>query len=60
MVDVKGKKCPQINLGKCIFCYKCVEDCPRGAIKNSTNFELATTSKSSLVMTPKRDNKLTE
>jgi formate hydrogenlyase subunit 6/NADH:ubiquinone oxidoreductase subunit I len=60
MVDVKGKKCPQINLSKCIFCYKCIEDCPRGAIKNSTNFELATTNKSSLIMTPQRDTQMTK
>jgi hydrogenase-4 component H len=58
MVDVKGKKCPQINLSKCIFCYKCIEDCPRGALKNSTNFELATTNKSSLVIKPQRDKQL--
>jgi formate hydrogenlyase subunit 6/NADH:ubiquinone oxidoreductase subunit I len=52
MVDVEGKKYPQFDLGRCIFCYKCAEDCPKKAIKNSTNFELASTDKSSLVMKP--------
>ncbi len=52
MVDVNGKKYPQFDLGKCIFCYKCAEDCPKKAIQNSTNFELASTDKSSLIMKP--------
>ena len=52
MVDVNGKNYPQFNLGKCIFCDKCVEDCPKKAIRNSTNFELASTDKSTLVTKP--------
>ena len=52
MVEVNGKKYPQLNLSKCIFCYLCAEGCPKNAIKNSDVFELATTDKSSLVMKP--------
>ncbi len=52
MINVEGKQYPQFNLAKCIFCNKCVEDCPRKAIKNSTNFELASTDKSTLVRKP--------
>jgi formate hydrogenlyase subunit 6/NADH:ubiquinone oxidoreductase subunit I len=52
MVEVNGKKCPQIRLDKCIFCYQCAETCPKKAIKNSTFFELATTDKSTLVLKP--------
>ena len=52
MVDVNGKKYPQFNLGKCIFCDKCIEDCPKKAIKNSATFELASTDKSTLVTKP--------
>jgi formate hydrogenlyase subunit 6/NADH:ubiquinone oxidoreductase subunit I len=52
IVDVEGKKRPQINLNKCIFCHQCVESCPRGAIKSSTFYELATTDKDCLIMKP--------
>ena len=52
MVNVNGKKYPQVNLGRCIFCYTCAEGCPKKAIMCSDFFELATTDKSSLVMEP--------
>jgi formate hydrogenlyase subunit 6/NADH:ubiquinone oxidoreductase subunit I len=52
MVNVNGKQYPQFNLAKCIFCDKCVEDCPKKAITNSTNFELASTDKSTLITKP--------
>lgn len=52
MVEVNGKRYPQVNLGKCIFCYLCAEGCPRKAITNSDVFELATIDKSSLIMKP--------
>ena len=53
MVEVNGKKYPQINLGKCVFCYQCIDTCPKKAIEHTTNFELATTDKSSLIIKPK-------
>lgn len=53
IVEVEeGKKRPQIDLSKCIFCHQCVETCPRGAIKSSDLYELATTDKGSLVRNP--------
>jgi formate hydrogenlyase subunit 6/NADH:ubiquinone oxidoreductase subunit I len=52
IVEVEGKKRPQIDLNRCIFCYQCVESCPRDAIKQSDLYELATTDKGSLVMKP--------
>jgi formate hydrogenlyase subunit 6/NADH:ubiquinone oxidoreductase subunit I len=52
IVEVEGKKRPQIDLNKCIFCYQCVESCPRRAIKASELYELATTDKGALVMKP--------
>ena len=57
MVEVDGKKRPQLNLSKCVFCYQCAETCPKKAIKNSVNFELATTDKSTLVKTPQSNHK---
>ena len=52
MVPFGDKKRPQVKLDKCIFCSHCVEICPRHAIKNSDNFELATTDKSTLTIKP--------
>ena len=52
IVEVDGRKRPQIDLNRCIFCWQCVESCPRKAIKSSEFFELATTDKKSNVMKP--------
>ncbi|MEM3578205.1 MAG: NADH-quinone oxidoreductase subunit I [Candidatus Bathyarchaeia archaeon] len=53
MVEVDGKSRPLFHLDRCIFCYQCAESCPRNAIKGSEIFELASTNKSDLVVTPK-------
>jgi formate hydrogenlyase subunit 6/NADH:ubiquinone oxidoreductase subunit I len=55
MVDVEGKKHPLFYLDRCIFCYQCVEGCPRNAIRGSTFFELASTNKSDLIIKPRPD-----
>jgi len=52
MIEVDGKKKPEVHLDKCIFCYHCVDICPKKAIKNSDQFELATTNKSDLTIKP--------
>ena len=52
IVEVDGKKRPQFDLNKCIFCNQCVESCPRNAIKGTAEYELATTDKNSLIITP--------
>jgi len=52
IVEVDGKRRPQIRFDKCIFCHQCVESCPRGAIKSSVFYELATTDKRSLIQKP--------
>ena len=57
MVEVDGKKHPQLNLSKCVFCYQCAETCPKKAIKNSAIYELATTDKSTLIKTPETNHK---
>lgn len=58
IVEVEGgKKRPQIDLNRCVFCYQCVETCPRAAIKQSDLYELATTDKGALVMKPEYKNK---
>ncbi|MBO3802434.1 MAG: 4Fe-4S dicluster domain-containing protein [Candidatus Brockarchaeota archaeon] len=35
MVEVSGKKMPLIRIDSCIFCYVCVENCPRKALTES-------------------------
>ncbi len=52
MVEVEGKRRPLFHLDLCIFCYQCAESCPRNAIKSTLVFELASTNKSDLVITP--------
>jgi formate hydrogenlyase subunit 6/NADH:ubiquinone oxidoreductase subunit I len=52
MVDVGGIRRPLFHLDLCIFCYQCAEGCPRNAIKSSMFFELASTNKSDLIITP--------
>jgi formate hydrogenlyase subunit 6/NADH:ubiquinone oxidoreductase subunit I len=53
MVAVDEIRRPLFHLDLCIFCYQCAEGCPRNAIKSSMFFELASTNKSDLVITPK-------
>jgi formate hydrogenlyase subunit 6/NADH:ubiquinone oxidoreductase subunit I len=57
MVEVEGKRRPLFHLDLCIFCYQCSESCPRNAIKSSKLFELASTNKSDLVVTPQASSK---
>jgi formate hydrogenlyase subunit 6/NADH:ubiquinone oxidoreductase subunit I len=52
IVEVDGKRRPQIRFDKCIFCHQCVESCPRGAIKSSVFYEMATTDKCALIQKP--------
>jgi len=53
IVEVEGKRRPQFDFNKCIFCNQCVDSCPRKAIKCSDVFELATVDKTALVRKPK-------
>lgn len=52
LVEISGKRMPKFYLDRCIFCYQCVESCPRDAIALSTNFEMSTTDKEELMITP--------
>jgi formate hydrogenlyase subunit 6/NADH:ubiquinone oxidoreductase subunit I len=60
IVEVDGKKRPQIRFDKCIFCHQCVESCPRAAIKSSIFYELATTDKCALIQKPNPNAKETK
>jgi formate hydrogenlyase subunit 6/NADH:ubiquinone oxidoreductase subunit I len=60
IVEVEGKKRPQIRFDKCIFCHQCVESCPRGAITSSIFYELATTDKCALIQAPDPNTKETK
>jgi formate hydrogenlyase subunit 6/NADH:ubiquinone oxidoreductase subunit I len=57
MVEVEGKRRPLFHLDLCIFCYQCAESCPRNAIQSTLIFELASTNKSDLVITPQPNSK---
>lgn len=51
MINVEGKRRrPTFHLDLCIFCFQCAESCPRGAIKPSGIFEIASKSKSDLII----------
>jgi len=52
LIEVSGKRMPHFYLDRCIFCYQCAEGCPRDAIKFSANFEMSTTEKKELMITP--------
>ncbi len=52
LIEVSGKRMPHFYLDRCVFCYQCVESCPRDAIKLSTNFEMSTTEKEEMLVTP--------
>ena len=52
IVEVDGKRRPQFDFNKCIFCNQCVESCPRDAIINSDVFELAVIDKKTLIRKP--------
>jgi formate hydrogenlyase subunit 6/NADH:ubiquinone oxidoreductase subunit I len=53
LIEVSGRRLPHFYLDRCIFCYQCSEGCPRKAIEFSTNFEMSTTEKSEMTVTPK-------
>ena len=52
LVEVSGKRMPQFYLDRCIFCFLCAEGCPREAIKLSTTYEMSTTEKNELLVSP--------
>lgn len=52
LIEVSGKRMPHFYLDRCIFCYLCAEGCPREAIKLSVTFEMSTTEKDELTVTP--------
>lgn len=45
---------PQIDYGNCVFCGFCVDACPFYALFMTDDYELATTDKKSLIMTPEQ------
>jgi formate hydrogenlyase subunit 6/NADH:ubiquinone oxidoreductase subunit I len=57
IVEVDGKRRPQFDFNKCIFCNQCVESCPRKAIVNSDVFELAVIDKKTLIRKPKPNSR---
>ncbi len=50
MTVIEGRSLPVIDLGKCIFCYRCEDACPRGAIGRGKDFELASWRREDLVV----------
>ena len=52
LVEVNGKKYPQIHLGKCCFCGLCEEYCPRDAIHMTSEAMISVMDKSQAIYTP--------
>jgi formate hydrogenlyase subunit 6/NADH:ubiquinone oxidoreductase subunit I len=53
MIDdtrTKTKKKPEFHYDRCLFCSQCEESCPTKAIKLTTEFELAGTDRSKMVI----------
>lgn len=50
MTIVDDNILPKIDLGRCIFCFQCEDLCPRGAIRRGGKYELASWSKSDLIV----------
>ena len=57
MIQVSGKRMPLIHLDECIFCYLCVENCPRNAITASNIYDISTSKKDDLVLKPEVEGK---
>ena len=51
-IDKTGEKrfIAVVQLDKCIFCGQCVDTCHKGALRNTSNFELASGDKNSLTV----------
>ena len=54
LVEVNGKKYPQIHLGKCCFCGLCEEYCPRDAIHMTSEAMISVMDKSQAIYTPEK------
>jgi len=53
MIDdtrTKTKKKPEFHYDRCLFCSQCEESCPTKAIKLTTEYELAGTDRSKMVI----------
>lgn len=51
--DEDGFRVIEFSFGRCIFCGRCEESCPTGAVKLSSNYLLATTTKDDLKLVMK-------
>ncbi len=56
MVKLKGsdKLCPQIDFGRCMFCYFCVSYCPAEALIGTELVEISVYSKEKLIYPPEK------
>jgi formate hydrogenlyase subunit 6/NADH:ubiquinone oxidoreductase subunit I len=54
LVEIDGKKYPQIDYGRCCFCNFCVYYCPRQALRITSEYEIAAYDKTALVYSPKQ------
>jgi Ni,Fe-hydrogenase III small subunit len=53
---VNGK--PRVDLGRCLFCTDCLDACPEGAVKYSTDYRLAVRQREDLIIDPEKELQL--
>src|ERR1035441_5451213 len=55
-ITVNGK--PRVDLGRCLFCTDCLDACPEGAVKYSTDYRLAVRQREDLIIDPEKELQL--
>jgi Ni,Fe-hydrogenase III small subunit/NAD-dependent dihydropyrimidine dehydrogenase PreA subunit len=55
-ITINGK--PRLDLGRCLFCTDCLDACPEGAVRYSTDYRLAVRQREELILDPDKELEL--